>query len=1030
MTRVLSVASEAFPFIKTGGLADVVGALPGALAPHGVTVTTLLPGYPKVLAALDSPQVVHSYDSLLGAPARLLEAQLSGHPLLVLDVPSLFVRAGGPYGDVTGKDWGDNWRRFAALARAGADLALGLVPGFSFDICHAHDWQAALAPAYLRYDESGTAIKSVITVHNIAFQGRFEASVFSGLGLPPQAYGIDGVEYYGGVGFLKAGLSSADAITTVSPSYAAEIQQPEFGMGLEGVIRARAGHVFGIVNGIDRDIWDPVHDPLLTAPYDADGLAQRRANKRAIEARFGLTPGDGPLFTVISRLTWQKGMDVLAGQLDALVAMGGRLALLGSGDTALETAFREAAQRHPGLIGVQIGYDEPLAHLLQGGADAILIPSRFEPCGLTQLYGLAYGCVPVAARTGGLRDTIIDANEAALAAGVATGILFDEVTPPALRAALARAVQLFALAPAWESLQRQGMRADFSWQRIGAHYAALYGQLTDDNRPTKDRRVINSHPTTPFTDQKPGTSGLRKKVKIFQQPNYAENFIQSVFDVVEDKAGATLVIGGDGRFHNTVVVQTAIRMAAANGFGKVLVGRGGILSTPAASNVIRQYGAIGGLVLSASHNPGGPDEDFGIKYNVSNGGPAPEKITDAIFARTKVIDRWLDVAAPDIDLETLGTVTVGDMTVTVIDSVADYAALMESLFDFDAIRALAQSGFTMRFDAMSAVTGPYAREILEQRLGFAPGTVVNGTPLEDFGGHHPDPNIVNAHDLYELMMGKGAPDLGAASDGDGDRNLIIGRGCYIAPSDSLAMLAANAHLAPAYKAGLKGVARSMPTSAAVDRVAQALNIPVFETPTGWKFFGNLLDAGMVTICGEESAGTGSNHVREKDGVWAVLLWLNILAARRISVAELAREHWARFGRNYYARHDYEGLETAKADALMSEVRAALPALPGRKLGQLTVEAADDFAYHDPVDGSTSAHQGVRLLFQGGSRVVLRLSGTGTSGATLRVYLERYEPPGGRLDETPSTMLADLAKALEVVVGITRHTGRSKPDVVT
>jgi len=542
--------------------------------------------------------------------------------------------------------------------------------------------------------------------------------------------------------------------------------------------------------------------------------------------------------------------------------------------------------------------------------------------------------------------------------------------------------------------------------------------------------MIRDYPTTPYPDQKPGTSGLRKKVKVFQQPNYAENFIQSVFDVVEDKAGAILVVGGDGRFLNRNVIQTAIRMAAANGFGKVLVGKGGILSTPAASHIIRKYGAIGGLVLSASHNPGGPEEDFGIKYNIANGGPAPEKVTEAIFARTKVIDRWLSVDTPDIDLDNLGSVMVGSMPVIVINPVTDYADMMEKLFDFDAIRTLIRGGFRMVFDAMNAVTGPYAHEILEGRLGFPQGTVRNGTPLDDFGGLHPDPNIVTAHELYQAMMAGGAPDFGAASDGDGDRNLIIGRGRYIAPSDSLAMLAANAHLAPGYAQGLKGIARSMPTSAAADRVAAALGIPLFETPTGWKFFGNLLDAGKVTICGEESAGTGSDHVREKDGVWAVLLWLNILAKRRISVDALAKEHWARFGRNYYARHDYEGLETAKADGLMSEVRAALPSLAGRKLGTLTLEAADDFTYQDSVDGSTSAHQGVRLMFVGGSRVVLRLSGTGTAGATLRVYLERYEPPSGRLDQDPSVMLADLARALEAVVGITRHTGRSKPDVVT
>ncbi len=424
-------------------------------------------------------------------------------------------------------------------------------------------------------------------------------------------------------------------------------------------------------------------------------------------------------------------------------------------------------------------------------------------------------------------------------------------------------------------------------------------------------------PTTPFEGQKPGTSGLRKKVPVFQQPNYAENFIQSVFDAVPREPGSTLVIGGDGRFHNRVVIQQAIRMAAANGYGRVLVGQGGILSTPAASNLIRKYGASGGLILSASHNPGGPDGDFGIKYNIANGGPAPEAVTEAIFQRTTTVDRWFSVDAPDVDLDTVGTSDVGGMTVEVVDSVADYAELMESLFDFAAIREAVVDGFTMAFDAMSAVTGPYAKEIIERRLGFPAGTVWNAEPLEDFGGHHPDPNPVHAKALYDHMMGPDAPDFGAASDGDGDRNLIVGKGIFVTPSDSLAMLAANAHLVPAYRDGLSGIARSMPTSGAADRVAESLGIPCFETPTGWKFFGNLLDAGMATICGEESAGTGSNHVREKDGLWAVLFWLNILAVRRIPVEQLAREHWARFGRNYYARHDYEAIETARADQLMT-----------------------------------------------------------------------------------------------------------------
>jgi phosphoglucomutase len=539
--------------------------------------------------------------------------------------------------------------------------------------------------------------------------------------------------------------------------------------------------------------------------------------------------------------------------------------------------------------------------------------------------------------------------------------------------------------------------------------------------------MIRTCPTQPYTDQKPGTSGLRKKVTVFQQPNYAENFVQSVFDVIDGKQGATLVIGGDGRFLNREVIQKAIRIAAANGFGRAVIGRGGILSTPAASNMIRIRKALGGLVLSASHNPGGPTEDFGIKYNIANGGPAPESVTEALYQRTKVIDRWLTVDAADVDLDTIGETQVGNMTVEIVDPVADYAALMERLFDFDAIRA---AGLTMAFDAMSAVTGPYATEILENRLGFAKGTVRNGTPLEDFGGHHPDPNLVHAHALYETMMAPDAPDFGAASDGDGDRNLIIGRGRFVTPSDSLAMLAANAHLAPGYAAGLKGIARSMPTSAAADRVAAAKGLRIFETPTGWKFFGNLLDAGMATICGEESAGTGSDHVREKDGLWAVLLWLNILAVRGQSVDAIARDHWATYGRNYYARHDYEGVESDRADALMAELRGKLDTLAGTEVAGLRVSGADDFAYTDPTDGSISRNQGVRILFDGGSRVVFRLSGTGTSGATLRVYLERYEPADGDLDRDTGEMLADIVAAADAIAGIVRHTGRTEPDVIT
>jgi phosphoglucomutase len=539
--------------------------------------------------------------------------------------------------------------------------------------------------------------------------------------------------------------------------------------------------------------------------------------------------------------------------------------------------------------------------------------------------------------------------------------------------------------------------------------------------------VTRTVETTPYDDQKPGTSGLRKKVRVFEQPNYAENFVQAVFDAVDGKAGATLVIGGDGRYLNRSVIQRAIRMAAANGFGRVLVGQGGILSTPAASNLIRTRGAIGGLVLSASHNPGGPDEDFGIKYNIANGGPAPEKVTEAIHARTRTIDRYLTTDDADVDLDAVGETMVGGMPVEVVDPVAAYADLMERLFDFAAIRA---AGLSIRFDAMSAVTGPYAREILVNRLGFAADSIMNGEPLEDFGGHHPDPNLVHARALYDAMMAPDAPDFGAASDGDGDRNLIIGRGRFVTPSDSLAMLAANAHLAPGYAAGLKGIARSMPTSAAADRVADALGIAAYETPTGWKFFGNLLDAGMATICGEESAGTGSDHVREKDGLWAVLLWLNILAATGKSVDAIARDHWARFGRNYYARHDYEGVAQEGADALVAGLRARLAQLPGTTVAGLTVETADDFAYHDPTDGSVSERQGIRILFAGGSRVVFRLSGTGTSGATLRVYLERYEPAGGDLDGDTTERLADIVAAAEELAGIRRHTGRDRPDVIT
>jgi phosphoglucomutase len=543
--------------------------------------------------------------------------------------------------------------------------------------------------------------------------------------------------------------------------------------------------------------------------------------------------------------------------------------------------------------------------------------------------------------------------------------------------------------------------------------------------------MIKTVATTPYSDQKPGTSGLRKKVPHFQQPNYAENFIQSIFDSLEGFQGKTLVIGGDGRYFNREVIQIAMKMAAANGFGKVMVGQGGILSTPAASNIIRKYGAFGGIILSASHNPGGPTEDFGIKYNASNGGPAPEKITDAIYDLSRKITSYKISDAADVDLDAVGTVTLDGMEIEVIDPVADYAELMESLFDFPAIRAKIASGFRVVFDAMSAVTGPYAKEIIENRLGAPQGSVRNFIPLPDFGGHHPDPNLVHAKELYdEMMSGAGAPDFGAASDGDGDRNLIIGKDMFVTPSDSVAMLAANAHLAPGYAKGLAGIARSMPTSGATDRVAEKLGIGIYETPTGWKFFGNLLDEGMATICGEESAGTGSNHVREKDGLWAVLLWLNILAVRNEPVKDIVTKHWAAFGRNYYSRHDYEEVATDAANGLVDTLRAQLASLPGKSFGDLKVQAADDFAYHDPVDNSVSKNQGIRILFEGGSRVVFRLSGTGTSGATLRVYIERYEPDASRHDIDTQEALADLIAVADEIAGIRKRTGRDAPSVIT
>jgi phosphoglucomutase len=542
--------------------------------------------------------------------------------------------------------------------------------------------------------------------------------------------------------------------------------------------------------------------------------------------------------------------------------------------------------------------------------------------------------------------------------------------------------------------------------------------------------MIEIFPTTPFDDQRPGTSGLRKKTTAFQKPRYVENFIQSIMDCLEGFEGATLVVGGDGRFFNREAIQIVLKIAIANGFGKILVGQGGILSTPAASNLIRRNSAFGGVILSASHNPGGPEGDFGIKYNVGNGGPAPEKLTEAVFASSKSITQYKIVTAPDIDLDTLGTVRLAQGEVEVIDPVHDYAELMQELFDFDKIRRLFRTGFRFRFDAMSAVTGPYAARIFVDSLGAPPDSILNGTPLPDFGGHHPDPNLINAKHLFDLAMSAGGPDLCAASDGDGDRNLIIGRGRFVTPSDSLAILAANAHLAPGYDKGIAGIARSMPTSSAADRVAAWLGVALYETPTGWKFFGNLLDAGLVTICGEESAGTGSNHVREKDGLWAILLWLNILAARGESVATIVAKHWAEYGRNYYTRHDYEEVEADGANALMQALRDALPRLKGKLASGLDLTGADDFAYHDPVDGSDSEHQGIRLHFEDGSRIVYRLSGTGTSGATLRVYIERFEPDPARQNQDNEEALAGLITLSRECARIAHYTGRHAPTVIT
>jgi phosphoglucomutase len=1031
--RVLFVTPECYPLIKTGGLADVAGALPRALARLGWDVRVLLPAYPAVVERLGDIERVAGVPDLLGGAGTLVHGRTDGDlAVLALEAAHLYARPGNPYLGPDGKDWPDNHLRFAALSWMASRIGLGALRGWRPDLVHAHDWQAGLAPAYLTFAGEPRP-RTVFTIHNLAFPGLFPAALLGDLRLPAASFTVAGLEYHGWISFLKAGLQYADRITTVSPTYAREIRTPADGMGFEGVLRQRAGALRGILNGIDEEVWDPARDPHIEAPYGVRRLKAKAINKGALQARFGLESRPAPLFGVVSRLTEQKGLDLLLDALPVLLAGGGQLALLGTGDVQLEQGFRAAARAHPGQIGVRIGYDEPLSHLVQAGADAIIVPSRFEPCGLTQLYGLRYGALPVVARVGGLADTVIDANEGALADGVATGIQFAPVTAEALGFALERAVELYHTPGRWQAVQRRAMTRKVDWSAPAAAYDELYRELLSRQPATINTEAampVRTVATRPFGDQRPGTSGLRKKVRVFQEPHYLENFVQSVFDALEGFQGRILVIGGDGRYHNRTAAQLILKMAAANGFGRLVIGRGGLLSTPAASCVIRKRAAFGGLVLSASHNPGGPEGDFGIKYNVANGGPAPEKITEAIYARTRQIRdyRILDVA--DLDLDRLGETRLGDAVVEIIDPVADYAELMASMFDFERIAALFESGFRIRYDGMSAITGPYARAILERRLGAPPGSVVNGEPLEDFGGHHPDPNPAHARELMAAMMAPDGPDFGAASDGDGDRNMILGRGIYVTPSDSLALLAANAQLAPGYASGLAGVARSMPTSKAADRVAAALGIPSYETPTGWKFFGNLLDAGKVTLCGEESFGTGSNHVREKDGLWAVLLWLNILAARRQSVAEIVRDHWARFGRNFYSRHDYEEIAAEAGAGVMAALRERVAGLRGERFGGLVVEHADDFSYRDPIDRAVSEHQGIRIAFEGDARIVYRLSGTGTAGATLRVYLESYEPDPASHDQDPQVALAPLIRIADQIAGIGARTGRAAPSVIT
>ena len=542
---------------------------------------------------------------------------------------------------------------------------------------------------------------------------------------------------------------------------------------------------------------------------------------------------------------------------------------------------------------------------------------------------------------------------------------------------------------------------------------------------------INTIQTQAYTDQKPGTSGLRKKVKAFQQAHYLANFVQSIFSSLEKSDNKTLVIGGDGRYFNRDAIQIILKIAVANGFTDFIIGQGGLLSTPAASHLIRKYKTLGGLILSASHNPGGPDEDFGIKYNISNGGPAPEQYTDAFFAYSKTITEYKSADLPDVDLNNIGEQQVENINIRIIDPVDDYAELMRSLFDFDLLKQVISSGkLTLRFDAMHAITGPYATRILQDILGAPAGSVINEIPLEDFGGHHPDPNLAHAKELADLMFTPDAPDFAAASDGDGDRNMILGSNIFVTPSDSLAIIAANAHLIPGYASGISGVARSMPTSQAVDRVAAKMQLPCFETPTGWKFFGNLLDANKITLCGEESFGTGSSHVREKDGLWAVLFWLNIIAKKAQPVKQIVSEHWQEYGRDIYSRHDYEAVESDIANDIMNHLRSQLTTLTGQACGTYNVKYADEFSYTDSVDHSVSAQQGIRIGFEDGSRIIFRLSGTGSVGATLRIYVEKYEADASKHNQDPQDALAELIELAEQFCEIKKRTGRVEPTVIT